>query len=56
MALVMNLKRSLSDINDDDVQIEVKKGVVYVSFRQIVICSMPTCSRLLKPYWVNRES
>jgi chemotaxis protein MotB len=31
LALVMNLKRSLSDINDDDVQIEVKKGVVYVS-------------------------
>lgn len=31
LALVMNLKRSLADINDDDVQIEVKKGVVYVS-------------------------
>lgn len=31
LALVMNLKRSLSDINDEDVQIEVKKGVVYVS-------------------------
>jgi chemotaxis protein MotB len=27
----MNLKRSLVDINDDDVQIEVKKGVVYIS-------------------------
>lgn len=31
LALVMNLKRSLSDINDDDVQVEVKKGVVYIS-------------------------
>ncbi|MBL7830477.1 MAG: OmpA family protein [Saprospiraceae bacterium] len=31
MALVMNLKRSLGSINDEDVQIEVKKGVVYIS-------------------------
>lgn len=31
LALVMNLKRSLADVNDKDVQIEVKKGVVYVS-------------------------
>lgn len=31
LALVMNLKRSLADINDEDVQIEVKKGVVYIS-------------------------
>lgn len=31
LALVMNLKRSLSNINDEDIQIEVKKGVVYVS-------------------------
>ncbi|MBP6184772.1 MAG: OmpA family protein [Saprospiraceae bacterium] len=31
LALVMSLKRSLSDINDQDVQIEVKKGVVYIS-------------------------
>lgn len=31
LALVTNLKRSLSNINDDDIQIEVKKGVVYVS-------------------------
>lgn len=31
LALVMNLKRSLSDINDEDVQVEVKGGVVYVS-------------------------
>ncbi len=31
LALVMNLKRSLSDVNDEDVTIEVKKGVVYIS-------------------------
>ncbi len=31
MQLVMNLKRSLGDINDQDVQIEVRGGVVYVS-------------------------
>jgi chemotaxis protein MotB len=31
LALVMNLKRSLSDVKDEDVTIEVKKGVVYVS-------------------------
>ena len=31
LALVMNLKRSLSDMNDDDVNIEVRKGVVYIS-------------------------
>ncbi len=31
LALVMNLKRSLADINDEDVTVEVKKGVVYIS-------------------------
>lgn len=31
LALVMNLKRSLSNIDDDDVQVEVRGGVVYVS-------------------------
>jgi chemotaxis protein MotB len=31
LALVMKLKRSLVDINDEDVNIEVKKGVVYIS-------------------------
>ena len=31
LALALNLKRSLSDFNDNDVNIEVKKGVVYVS-------------------------
>lgn len=31
LSLVMNLKRSLADVNDEDVSIEVKKGVVYIS-------------------------
>ncbi len=31
LALVMNLKRSLADINDDDVQVEVRGGLVHVS-------------------------
>lgn len=31
MALVMNLKRSLQDINDEDVQIDVRGGKVHVS-------------------------
>lgn len=31
LALVMNLKRSLDDFDDEDITIEVKKGVVYVS-------------------------
>lgn len=31
LALVMNIKRSLSDINDEDVQVEVKGGLVHVS-------------------------
>jgi len=31
LALVNTLKRSLSDVNDQDLTIEVKKGVVYVS-------------------------
>ena len=31
MALVMKLKRSLGDINDEDIQINVKDGVVYIS-------------------------
>ena len=29
--LVMNLKRSLADVNDEDVSVEVRKGVVYIS-------------------------
>jgi len=31
LALVMNLKRSLTDVNDEDVKIEIREGVVYVS-------------------------
>ena len=31
LALVMNLKRSLTDINDEDVQVEVRGGKVHVS-------------------------
>ena len=31
LALVMNLKRSLSNINDEDVQIEVRGGKVHIS-------------------------
>jgi chemotaxis protein MotB len=31
LALVMNLKKSLDNVSDDDVHVEVKKGVVYIS-------------------------
>ncbi len=31
LVLVMNLKRSLADVNDTDINVEVKGGVVYVS-------------------------
>ena len=31
LALVMNLKRSLADVNDSDIQVNVKKGVVFIS-------------------------
>ncbi len=31
LALVMNLKRSLADVNDSDIQVDVKKGVVFIS-------------------------
>lgn len=31
LALVMNLKRSLADINDEDVQVEIRGGKVHVS-------------------------
>lgn len=31
LALVMNLKRSLSDVNDNDIQVEVRGGKVHVS-------------------------
>ncbi len=39
LALVMNLKRSLSDINDEDVQVEVRGGVVYVSISDKLLFS-----------------
>ncbi len=47
MALVMNLKRSLSDVNDEDVNIEVKKGVVYVSLSDKMLFN--TASTVIKP-------
>lgn len=47
MALVMNLKRSLSDVNDDDVNIEVKKGVVYVSLSDKMLFN--TASTVIRP-------
>lgn len=31
MALVMNLKSALADVNDEDVNIQVEKGVVFIS-------------------------
>ena len=31
LQLVMNLKRSLADINDDDISVEVRGGIVHVS-------------------------
>nr|WP_255785029.1 OmpA family protein [Membranihabitans maritimus] len=31
LVLVQKLKRSLSNVNDEDVNVEVKKGVVYIS-------------------------
>ncbi len=31
LALVMNLKRSLADVNDSDIQVEVRGSVVYIS-------------------------
>ena len=39
LALVMNLKRSLSDINDQDIQVEVRGGVVYVSISDQLLFS-----------------
>jgi chemotaxis protein MotB len=31
MALVMNLKGALSDVNDQDIEVKVEKGVVFIS-------------------------
>lgn len=39
MALVMNLKQSLTDINDEDIQIEIREGVVHVSISDKLLFS-----------------
>ena len=39
LALVMNLKGSLSDINDQDVNIKVEKGVVYIELSDKLLFS-----------------
>ncbi|MEL6944300.1 MAG: hypothetical protein AAFO82_16690, partial [Bacteroidota bacterium] len=39
LALVMNIKRSLDNVNDEDVQVEVKGGVVYVSLSDKLLFS-----------------
>lgn len=39
LALVMNLKQSLTDINDEDVQIEIREGVVHVSISDKLLFS-----------------
>jgi chemotaxis protein MotB len=39
LALVMNIKRSLDNVNDEDVQVEVKGGVVYVSISDKLLFS-----------------
>jgi chemotaxis protein MotB len=31
MALIMNLKGALTDVNDDDIEVKVEKGVVFIS-------------------------
>lgn len=37
LVLVMNLKRSLGDIGDDDINVEIKKGVVYISISDKIL-------------------
>ena len=39
LALILNLKRSLSDINDEDVQVEVRGGKVHVSISDKMLFS-----------------
>jgi chemotaxis protein MotB len=39
MALVMNLKQSLTDLNDEDVQVEIREGVVHVSISDKMLFS-----------------
>jgi chemotaxis protein MotB len=40
MALVMNLKGALNDVNDKDIEVKVEKGVVFISI------SDKMCSRV----------
>lgn len=47
LALALNLKRSLSDFNDKDVAIEVKKGVVYISLSDNML--FKTASATINP-------
>jgi chemotaxis protein MotB len=39
MALVMNLKSALKDVNDEDIEIKVEKGVVFVSISDKLLFS-----------------
>ena len=39
LALVMNLKKSLENISDEDVKVEVKKGLVYISISDQLLFS-----------------
>lgn len=47
LVLVMNLKRSLADVADEDVTIEVKKGVVYISLSDKML--FKTASAQIQP-------
>lgn len=47
LVLASNLKRSLADVNDEDVQIEVKGGVVYVSLSDKLL--FRTASAVINP-------
>jgi chemotaxis protein MotB len=43
LVLVMNLKRSLADFDDEDIAIEVKKGVVYISVSDKMLFKSGSC-------------
>lgn len=47
LALVMNLKKSLQDFNDKDVNIEVRQGVVYISLSDNLL--FKTASATINP-------
>ncbi|MBK8516458.1 MAG: OmpA family protein [Saprospiraceae bacterium] len=47
LALALNLKKSLSDFNDSDVKIEIKKGVVYISLSDNML--FKTASAVINP-------